>query len=40
MVRDLTQTYVKAHALVEKNRDKCENPRGAEEGGGRMNTMY
>jgi len=40
MVRELSQSYVKAHALVEKNREKCEFPRGAETGGGRMNSMY
>lgn len=39
-MRELTQTYVKASALVHRNREKCENPRGAEMGGGRMNTMY
>jgi hypothetical protein len=40
MVRDLTQTYVCAYEVVQKNRAKCENPRGELTGGGRMNSMY
>jgi len=41
-LRDLSQAYVRAFDLLDKNKDKCENPRGDADasGGGRMNSMY
>lgn len=40
MLRELEHAYVKAFALIEKNREKCENPRGEGSGGGRQFSMY
>jgi hypothetical protein len=39
-VRDVLMTYVRAHELVSKNRDKCEFPRGERTDGGRPHSMY